>query len=150
MNLTRWNPAQELDEMQKLMSRFFGRWPEVDRAPSEENMTRSDWMPAIDVSSTPEEYAVTAELPGMKKEDIKVRVKDGVLTLAGERHQEKEEKGKRFHRVERYYGSFLRSFTLPEDINEQKLVAEFKDGLLTVRVPRAEVQKPKAIEVKVG
>ncbi|MBI4821601.1 MAG: Hsp20/alpha crystallin family protein [Deltaproteobacteria bacterium] len=150
MNLTRWNPSQELDEMQKLMSRFFGRWPEYERTPGDENMTRSDWMPAVDVASTPEEYCVTAELPGMKKEDIKVRVKDGVLSITGERHQEKEEKGKRFHRVERYYGSFLRSFTLPEDINEQKLVAEFKDGLLSVRVPRAEVQKPKAIEVKVG
>ncbi|MBI2373995.1 MAG: Hsp20/alpha crystallin family protein [Deltaproteobacteria bacterium] len=150
MNLTRWNPSQELDEMQKMMNRFFGRWPAEAERTGEQDMTRTDWMPAVDVASSPEEYIITAELPGMKKDDIKVRVRDGVITLTGERQQEKEEKGKRFHRVERYYGSFLRSFTLPEDVNDQKLNAEFKDGLLTVRVPRSETHKPKAIDVKIA
>ena len=93
---------------------------------------------------------VTAELPGVNKEDIKVSVHDNVLSITGERKYEKEEKGKKYHRVERAYGSFMRSFTLPEDADGTKVTAEYKDGLLNVRVPKSEKAKPKTIEVKVA
>ena len=85
----------------------------------------------------------------MKKDDVKVSVDNGVLTLKGERKQEKEEKGKKFHRVERYYGSFTRSFTLPDNVDETKIKASFKDGMLSLQIPKTAESKPKAIEVKV-
>ncbi|MHB1581874.1 MAG: Hsp20/alpha crystallin family protein, partial [Acidithiobacillus sp.] len=90
-----------------------------------------------------------AEIPEVKKEDVKVSVDNGVLTIQGERKQEKEEKGKKFHRVERYYGSFVRSFTLPDNVDETKIKATFKDGMLNLQVPKSTETKHKAIEVKV-
>ncbi|MBH0187604.1 MAG: Hsp20/alpha crystallin family protein, partial [Nitrospira sp.] len=96
------------------------------------------------------EYLIKAELPEVKKEDVKVSVEDGVLTLSGERRQEKEEKGKKYHRVERSYGSFVRSFSLPESVDEGGVKAEYKDGVLNLHLPKTEKVKPKSIEVKVG
>jgi len=86
----------------------------------------------------------------VKKEDVRVTLEDGVLTIQGERKQEKEEKGKKYHRIERSYGSFVRSFTLPDLIDEEKVKAEFKDGVLNLKLPKSEKAKPKAIEVTVG
>ena len=86
----------------------------------------------------------------MKKEDVRVTLEDGVLTIQGERKQEKEEKGKKYHRVERSYGSFVRSFTLPDLVDEEKVKAEFKDGVLNLQLPKSEKAKPKSIEVKVS
>jgi HSP20 family protein len=93
---------------------------------------------------------VKAEIPEMKKEDIKINVHDDVLTISGERKYEKEEKGKKYHRVERAYGSFMRSFTLPEEADGTKVSAEYKDGVLKVHLPKSEKAKPKAIEVKIA
>jgi HSP20 family protein len=93
---------------------------------------------------------VKAEIPEMKKEDIKINVHEDVLTISGERKYEKEEKGKKYHRVERAYGSFMRSFTLPEDADGTKVSAEYKDGVLKVHLPKSEKAKPKAIEVKIA
>lgn len=104
----------------------------------------------MDIQEGEQEYHITAELPGLKKEDVKITLQDGVLTLQGERKQEKEEKGKRFHRVERAYGSFVRSFTLPDVVDEAKVSAEFKEGELHIYLPKTEKAKPKAIEVKVA
>ena len=104
----------------------------------------------VDISEDDKEYTIKAELPDVKKEDIKLNVHDDVLTITGERKYEKEEKGKKYHRVERAYGSFMRSFTLPEDADGTKVTAEYKDGLLNVRVPKSEKAKPKTIEVKVA
>jgi HSP20 family protein len=113
-------------------------------------MTVADWTPTVDISETDGEYQIRAEIPDVKKEDVKVTVEDGVLTIQGERKQEKEEKGKRYHRIERSYGSFVRSFSLPDVIDEEKVKAEFKDGVLSLHLPKSEKAKPKAIEVKVG
>jgi HSP20 family protein len=113
-------------------------------------LTVPDWAPMVDISETDDEYLVKAEIPEVKKEEVKVRVENGVLTIEGERKQEREEKGKKFHRVERYYGTFLRTFTVPENVDEKKVKAEFKDGVLNVHLPKAEMAKPKAIEVKVA
>jgi HSP20 family protein len=115
-----------------------------------DTMTVFDWAPSVDIAETAEEFRIKAELPEVKKEDVKISVDNGILRLEGERRQEKEEKGKKYHRIERSYGSFLRTFTLPDNVDDSKVRAEFKDGVLDVRLPKTEKAKPKAIEVKVG
>jgi len=106
--------------------------------------------PLVDISEDDKEYLIKAELPEVKKEDVKLAIQNDVLTISGERKYEKEEKGKKYHRVERAYGSFMRSFTLPEDADGSKVAAEYKDGVLKVHLPKAEKAKPKSIEVKVA
>jgi HSP20 family protein len=117
---------------------------------TEEALVTADWAPIVDIQESDKEYLVKAELPEVKKDDVKVNIKDGVLTLEGERHQEMEEKNKKFHRVERSYGKFVRCFTMPEDADDKKVQAEFKDGVLNVHIGKSEAAKPKAIEVKVA
>jgi HSP20 family protein len=108
-------------------------------------------MPTVDIEENVEEYVVKAELPGLKKEEVKITYNDGVLALQGERKQEKEEKGKKYHRIERTYGTFYRSFLIPEGVDEKKIFAEQKDGLLYIHMPKTMEKKPeeKTIEVKV-
>lgn len=148
--LTRWNPLKELDEMEKRLAVMFGRSPLRKEGEREEAMTVAEWAPLVDISEDEKEYLIKAELPEIKKEDIKVTVHDDVMTISGERKYEKEEKGKKYHRVERAYGSFTRSFTLPEDADGSKISAECKDGILRVRLPKTEKAKAKAVEIKVG
>jgi HSP20 family protein len=135
--------------MQTRLSRIFGQQP-ASKEGGKEEMTMAEWSPLVDISEDEKEYLVKAELPDIKKEDIKLSVHDNVLSISGERKYEKEEKGKKYHRVERTYGSFLRSFTLPEDADASKIAAESKDGILKVHLPKSEKAKPKSIEVKVG
>jgi HSP20 family protein len=149
MTLVRWDPFRELEDMSERLNRVFAR-PAARATSGKEALTVADWMPTVDISETDGEYVIKAELPEVKKEDVKVTVEDGVLTLQGERRQEKEEKGKRFHRVERSYGSFVRSFTLPESVDEAGVKAEYKDGVLSLHLPKTERMKPKAIDVKVA
>jgi HSP20 family protein len=148
MTLVRWDPFRELEDMSERLNRVFSR-PSL-RNSGKENLTVADWVPTVDISETEGEYLIKAELPEVRKEDVKVTVENGVLTLQGERRQEKEEKGKRFHRVERSYGSFVRSFTLPESVDESSVKAEYKDGVLNLHLPKSERVKPKAIDVKVA
>ena len=148
MTLVRWDPFRELEDMSERLNRVFSR-PSL-RNSGKENLTVADWMPTVDISETEGEYLIKAELPEVRKEDVKVTVENGVLTLQGERRQEKEEKAKRFHRVERSYGSFVRSFTLPESVDENSVKAEYKDGVLNLHLPKSEKVKPKAIDVKVA
>src|SRR5256885_1114590 len=108
------------------------------------------WTPLADITEDEKEYLIKAELPEIKKEDVKVTVENGVLTISGERKFEKEEKNKKYHRVERGYGTFMRSFTLPDDADANKIKAEFKNGLLKVHLPKSEHAKPKQIEVNVA
>jgi HSP20 family protein len=145
---SRWDPFKELEEISDRFNRIFGRLP-ARRESGREAMTVADWAPTVDITEDDKEYLIKAEIPEVDKKDVKVTVQEGVLTLQGERKQEKEEKGKKFHRIERSYGSFVRSFALPDDVSEDKLKAEFKDGMLLVHLPKAEKPKPKAIEVKV-
>ena len=149
MAITRFDPFRDLAVLQDRMNRMFND-SFVNRGGDEALLNRGTWTPAVDIQETPEAYFVHAELPDVKKDDVKVTVQNGVLLLTGERRQEKEEKGKKFHRVERSYGSFLRSFALPENVDDGKLSAEFKDGVLNVRLPKTEKAKPKAIAVKVS
>jgi HSP20 family protein len=153
MNLVRWDPMREMEELSDRLTRAFSGRPWMTRSPvaeGREALTVPDWAPMVDITETDNEYLIKAELPEVKREDVKVSVEDGVLTFAGERKQEKEEKGKKFHRVERFYGSFLRTFTVPDNVDEAKVKAEFKDGILNVHLPKTEMAKPKAIEVKVA
>lgn len=113
------------------------------------NTTGADWAPRADITETDDAFSITAEVPGIKRDNVKINIEDHVLSIHGENKQEKEEKGKKFHRIERFYGSFNRSFSLPENVNEDKIDAIFKDGVLTLTIPKTEVKKPKAIEIKV-
>jgi HSP20 family protein len=113
-------------------------------------MAVAEWAPLVDISEDDKEYLIKAELPEVKKDDVKVTVEDSTVTITGERKLEKEEKGKKYHRVERAYGSFGRSFSLPDDASPAKVTAEFKDGVLTVHLAKDEKAKPQHIEVKVA
>jgi HSP20 family protein len=149
MNLTKWDPFKELNDMSQRLNRMFGR-PVAHSEAGRDAMTTIDWAPSVDISETDNEYVIKAEIPEVKKEDVKVTVEDGQLTIQGERKQEKEEKGKRYHRIERSYGSFMRSFDVPDNVDESKAKAEFKEGMLTLTLPKSEKAKPKALEVKIS
>ncbi len=148
--LTRWDPFKEMDELQNRVAKFFGVTPTRATTGGQELMTVAEWAPSVDISEDDKEWLVSADLPEVKKEDVKVTVENGVLTITGERKFEKEETEKKYHRVERSYGSFLRSFTLPEGADGTKVMAEFKDGVLNVHIPKTEKTKAKAVEVKVA
>jgi HSP20 family protein len=136
--------------MEKRLSTIFGRSPMTAEGQKQEAISVTEWSPLVDISEDDKEYTVKAEIPEMKKDDIKINVHDDVLTVSGERKYEKEEKGKKYHRVERAYGSFRRSFALPENADGSKISAEYKDGVLKVHLPKSEQAKKKAIEVKIA
>jgi len=106
------------------------------------------WIPAFDVSENEKDYVISAELPGIDVKDLDVNLSDGILTVKGEKKQEKEDQNENYHRVERYYGSFQRSFRIPAEIITDKIDAQYKDGILKLILPKAEVNPPKKIEVK--
>ena len=148
--LTRWDPFKELEETQNRLARFFGPPASHTTNGGKESLAVTEWTPSVDIVEDEKEWLVKADLPEVKKEDVKVTVENGVLTLTGERRLEKEEKDKKYHRLERSYGNFLRSFTLPDTADATKVNAEFKDGLLKVHLPKSEKAKPKAIQVKLS
>jgi len=139
-----WDPFRDLNEFQHRLGSFFGHLPSKSDA-----LSASQWTPSVDIIEDDKEFVVKAELPELKKEDVQVTVENGVLTIHGERKIEKDEKTKRYHRMERSYGSFTRSFSLPEGADASKIRAEFKDGLLQIHMVKSKTAKPKHIEVKV-
>ncbi len=145
MALLRRDPEQEMEDMLERYARALGQ----PRAGSQEVIATGDWAPRVNIAETEKAFEIKAEIPEVNKEDVKVTVHNGVLTIQGERKQEKEEKGKKFHRVERLYGNFTRSFTLPDNVDETKISALFKDGILNLQIQKTEETKPKSIEVKV-
>jgi HSP20 family protein len=147
MNIVRWDPFRELEEVSNRLNRYFAQ---PARRATEEDGFFADWAPAMDVQETDQEYLVKADLPEVKKEDVKVDVQEGVLTIEGERKQEKEEKNKKFHRIERSYGKFVRRLAMPGDVDAAKAAAEFKDGVLQVHLPKSPTSKPRTIDVKVA
>lgn len=148
MTLTRWNPRHELwgiaDDMNRLVSSIF------NDGPSETSLFKGNWNPAVDISEDTDNFYLNIDLPGMDKKDVKVRFEDELLTITGEKKSEKEEKDVNYHRVERSYGKFERSFRVPSRIVSDKIDAKFDKGVLTVTLPKAEDAKPKEIEVKVS
>ena len=147
--LTRWDPFKEMEETQNRLARIFGLSPARAGSGDKEAMTIAQWAPSVDISEDDKEWLVKTDLPEVKKEDVKVMVENGVLTITGERKFEKEEKDKKYHRIERAYGNFFRSFALPDAADGSKVAAEFKDGVLKVHLPKNEKATPKAVEVKV-
>ena len=145
MSLVKWDPLRDIADVFDRYTKSIG-WP---RTGGQEAVATGDWSPRVDIVETDKEFQIKAELPEVKKEDLKVTIENGALTIQGERKQEKEEKGKKFHRIERYYGSFIRSFSLPENVDEDEIKASFKDGMLVLSLPKTEPAKPKGVEVKV-
>jgi HSP20 family protein len=141
MALIRWEPLKEIEEL-------FGRsWPRPTIRTGQ-LLGVGDWHPRVDISENDGQYLVKADIPGVAKEDIKITIDNDVLTIQGERKQEQEEESKHFHRVERFYGSFIRSFTLPDDADAAALKAAAQEGQLTVTIPK-KVSAPSASAVQV-
>jgi len=141
MTITRWNPWSELENMNRQLSRL------LDNGQSEFATESGHWVPSVDIRETNDALLVQAELPGIEKKDIHLEVKDGVLTISGERHYQKDVKEENAHRVERTYGRFSRSFSLPRNVNADRVDASMKNGMLEVRLPKRESAKPKAISI---
>jgi HSP20 family protein len=148
--LIRWDPFKEMEELQSRFGPLLGLTPARTENGGRELMTITEWTPSVDIIEDEKEWLVKADLPEVNKENVKVTVENGVLTITGERKFEKEEKDKKYHRIERSYGSFLRSFTLPDAADGTKVSAEFKDGVLKVHLPKSEKAAPRTIEVKVA
>lgn len=146
---TRWNPVKERDDLESRLATILGSRGVTGKG-EKEALTVTEWSPLVDITEDEKEYRIKAELPEMKKEDVKLTVENDVLSISGERKYEQEEKGKKYHRIERSYGSFMRSFSLPEDVDGSKVSAGYKDGMLTVHLQKSERAKPRAIEVKVA
>ncbi|MFQ6077797.1 MAG: Hsp20/alpha crystallin family protein [Thermodesulfobacteriota bacterium] len=144
--LTRYRPFRELttlrDEMDKLWEGFFGEWPSVEPF-------RREWAPSLDVSETKNNIVVKAEVPGMDAKDIDISLANDVLTIRGEKKQEKEEKDENYHRVERSYGAFARSVRLPQEVQSDKIKANYKNGVLKITLPKSEEAKKKEVKIKV-
>ena len=146
-----WNPLREMDDGQNRLSRFFlGGFPTRMGSDEIPSLAVADWSPEVDISEDDHGYLLKADLPEMKKDDVMVTVQDGILSVSGERKCQKEDQKKKFHRIERSFGTFRRSFTLPEDADSTKVTAEFRDGVLKVHLPTTPVAKSKATQVKVA
>ena len=148
--LITWNPLREMDEAQNRFNPFFlAGFPNRMGSGEIHSLTVADWSPEVDISEDDQGYLLKADLPETKKEDVKVTVEDGILSVSGERKSVKEDQKRKFHRIERSFGTFRRSFTLPEDTDSTKVTAEFRDGVLKVHLPTTAIERSKATQVKV-
>ena len=148
MSLVRWEPFSSADEIfNRLMPAAFGRWPRL--ALPANGDTKVEWAPSADISETDKEFLVRAELPAVKKEDVRVTIDGQLLTIEGERKQEKEDKTEKYHRVESFHGTFSRSFSLPDNISTDGIRCESKDGVLVVHSPKVQAAAAKAKQIKV-
>lgn len=145
--LTHWNPLRDVQEFQNRVLHALNTAPQAENG--ECKTAVADWVPVVDVVEDEKEFLIKAELPEVTKENVRVTVEKGKLTLSGERKFEKEESGKKYHRVERSYGSFARTFNLPENVDAEKVEADFKDGVLRIHLAKVEKPGPREIEVKV-
>lgn len=148
-NITRWNPISEFEDLMDRYNRYFGVSRPNGEREGKDLFSRMDWAPAVDIKETSEHFQIDAELPGLTKDDVKVTVQDGVLSIQGERNKEEDTSDDQQHRVERIYGKFLRRFTLPDNVDEDSIKASFRNGILTLTLAKTEPAEPKAIEVDV-
>jgi HSP20 family protein len=144
MNMTVWDPIRE---MEALLDRY-SRSPRKNMAGESSTFETGDWMPTVDISETDHDFLIRAELPGVDKENVHVTLDNGILTIKGEKKT--ETKDEKWHRIECSYGSFVRSFTLPQNVATEKVEAGYKDGILNLTIPKLEIAKPKQIEVQVN
>ncbi len=147
MNLMRWDPYREIASLQDRFNRAFGAAARPER---EDEMNLAAWAPPVDIAEEKDRILITAELPGFKEDQIEIQTENGMLTLRGERRFEKESEGRSYHRVERSYGQFVRSFSLPNNVDREKIKADFSDGLLRVELPKREDAKPRTIKITAG
>lgn len=154
MTLVKFNPARDMLDVEREFSRMYrsfeNRFGVSKDEDSENGYENAVWMPLTDIYEDKDGFKIEADLPGMKKDDVKISIKEGRLSISGERNQEQETKDAKCHRVERTYGKLYRSFNLPKEIKEDKIKAEFKDGQLTITIPKADEIKPKEIDIKVN
>jgi len=146
MTIVRWEPLREFSTLQNEMNRLFNT---VFDAPSQGNggSTLRRWMPPMDLVETEDHFVLRADLPGLAEDDVKIELEDGTLTVSGERNAEHESKNEGYYRVERAFGSFSRSLTLPQGIDHEAVTANFDRGVLEVRIPKPEERKPRRIEI---
>ena len=145
-----WDPFREFQDLSDRLNRIFQGNQAAGDDGREQALTVFDWVPAVNISETDKAYTVRVDLPEVKKDNVKVTHDNGVLTIEGERRQEKREEAEKFHRVESSYGKFMRRFTLPEDGQEEAIEATFKDGSLSVLIPKAASKPAKSREIKVA
>jgi HSP20 family protein len=143
MNVIRWEPFREVDEMLRQYSPLFSRALRRNRGEA------GEWTPVADISETDQEYVIKAELPEVKKEDVKVTLDNGIMTIAGERKYQKEQNDASEIRIESFYGTFSRSFSLPDNIDANGIRAETKDGVLRVKIPKIQAAAPKSVSIEV-
>ena len=146
---TRWNPLKDREDLERRLTSLLGT-REATGHGGKAALTVAQWSRLVDITEDDKEYLIKAELPDMKKEDVQLTVENEALAMSGERTFEKEEQGKKYHRTERAYGSFVRSFSVPEDADGNTVSADYKDGMLHVHLPKSQKAKPKANEIKVA
>ena len=149
MAIVRWDPFRDVMTLQDRMNRLFDQSLSKTRADDEEGLATSTWLPAVDIFETADTIVMKAELPGVSRENIDIQVRDNTLTLKGERKFEREVKNENYLRIERSYGAFQRAFSLPTVIQQDKIKAVSKDGVLEVTLPKAELAKPKQVKIDV-
>ncbi|MDW8257970.1 MAG: Hsp20/alpha crystallin family protein [Gammaproteobacteria bacterium] len=148
MSIVKWDPFRDIEAgFSRMFPMMLGRWPKWFS--DVEGVETIEWSPSADISETETEYLIRADLPAVKKEDVKITVESGMLTIEGERKDRKETKGEKFHRIESFHGAFARRFALPDNVDEKGIRAECKDGILTVHLPKTAPTKAKAVEIKV-
>jgi HSP20 family protein len=145
-----WDPFREFQEISDRLNRYFWSSQANNEQGDKPALRGFDWTPAVNISETEKAYVIKVDLPEVKKEEVKVTSENGVLSIEGERRQEKREENEKFHRVESVYGRFFRRFTLPENAQEDQIQASFKDGALEVSVPKAEPKTPTARQIAVN
>src|SRR5215470_11985594 len=148
MNLTRWEPYREIATLQDRLNRVFGS--AFGRTERDDEMSLAAWAPPVDIAEEKDRIVITAELPGFREDEIEIQSENGMLTLRGERKFEKESDGKSYHRVERSYGQFVRSFALPNNVDRERIRADFSNGLLRIELPKREDAKPRQIKITGG
>jgi HSP20 family protein len=147
VTIVRWEPFRELSSLQTEMNRLFNA---AFEGPGGGNGGARRWTPAMDLLETEDEFVLRADLPGLSESDVNIELEDNVLTVSGERKAEHEERGEGFHRIERSYGAFRRSLTLPEGVDPEGVSASFDKGVLEVHIPKPEERKPRRVAIQVG
>lgn len=145
-DLIRWSPADDLFDIQDNINKVFGNYLSARGGQAKV----IGWMPPVDITESENEFLIKADIPGMKKEDIKISLDENTLAISGERKEEKEEKGKNFVKKEKVFGSFMRSFALPHSVDAKGIKASYKEGVLSVNVPKSEESKPREIKIDIN
>ena len=147
MTLAKWSPFRELDDVLDRYHQLLG-----NRSPARSQALDPgiDWRPAADVVENDEEYVIKAELPEVQREDVDVRLENGVITITGERRFQRSSDEEKHHRIESFYGKFARSFSLPDDVDASRINAESKDGVLRVHLPKSKIEKPHSVKIDVS